>query len=109
MAVDIKQLFNDTLPAALSKNAEEAKTIGAKFQMNITGEGEWSIDVSSTGPSCKPGTGPADCTITIAAEDFQKLLENPQANGMQLFFAGKLKVAGNQMLAMKLSKLFGYK
>ena len=32
-------------------------------------------------------------TITIAAEDFQKLVENPQANGMQLFFAGKLKVA----------------
>ena len=107
MAVDIKQLFNETLPAALSKNAEEAKTIGAKFQMNITGEGEWSIDVSSTGPSCKPGTGPADCTITITDEDFQKLVENPQANGMQLFFSGKLKVAGNQMLAMKLQKLFG--
>ncbi len=108
-AVDVKQLFNETLPAALAKNAEDAKTIGAKFQMNITGEGEWSIDVSSTGPSCKPGTGPADCTITIAADDFQKLVENPQANGMQLFFAGKLKVAGNQMLAMKLNKLFAYK
>jgi putative sterol carrier protein len=25
---------------------------------------------------------------------------------MQLFFAGKLKVSGNQMLAMKLQKLF---
>jgi putative sterol carrier protein len=108
-AVDVKQLFNETLPAALAKNAEDAKTIGAKFQMNITGEGEWSIDVSATGPSCKPGTGPADCTITIAADDFQKLVENPQANGMQLFFAGKLKVAGNQMLAMKLNKLFAYK
>jgi len=109
MAVDIKQLFNETLPGALSRNAEDAKTIGAKYQMNITGEGEWNIDVSATGPFCKPGTGAADCTITIAAEDFQKLVENPQANGMQLFFAGKLKVAGNQMLAMKLNKLFSYK
>jgi putative sterol carrier protein len=109
MAVDIKQLFNETLPGALSRNTEDAKTIGAKFQMNITGEGEWNIDVSSTGPFCKPGTGPADCTITIASEDFQKLVENPQANGMQLFFAGKLKIAGNQMLAMKLNKLFAYK
>jgi putative sterol carrier protein len=109
MAADVKKLFNEELPAALAKNAEDAKTIGAKYQMNVTGEGEWNIDVSSSGPSCKEGTGPADCTITIAAEDFQKLLENPQANGMQLFFAGKLKVAGNQMLAMKLSKLFGYK
>ncbi|MEO7111260.1 MAG: SCP2 sterol-binding domain-containing protein [Polyangiaceae bacterium] len=109
MAADVKKLFNEELPAALAKNAEDAKTIGAKYQMNVTGEGEWNIDVSSSGPLCKEGTGPADCTITIAAEDFQKLLENPQANGMQLFFAGKLKVAGNQMLAMKLSKLFGYK
>ena len=67
---------------------------------------EWQIDVSASGPSCKAGSGPADCTITIGGEDFQKLFENPQANGMQLFFAGKLKVAGNQMLAMKLQKLF---
>ncbi len=109
MAVDIKKLFNEDLPAALTKNAEEAKAIGAKYQLNITGEGEWAIDVSSTGPSCKPGTDTADCTITVAAEDFQKLYENPQANGMQLFFAGKLKVTGNQMLAMKLQKLLSFK
>jgi putative sterol carrier protein len=110
MAVDVKKLFNEELPAALAKNAEDAKSIGAKYQMNIGGEGEWFIDVSSSGPSCKAGTGEgADCTITIAAEDFQKLVENPQANGMQLFFAGKLKVTGNQMMAMKLQKLFSYK
>ena len=110
MAVDIQKLFNDQLPAALAKNADEAKTIGAKFQMNITGPtgGEWNIDVSATGPSCKHGTGEADCTISITDEDFQTLVENPQANGMQLFFAGKLKVSGNQMLAMKLQKLFSF-
>ena len=110
MAVDIKQLFNETLPAALTKNAEEAKTIGAKFQMNVSGAtgGEWNIDVTATGPVCKPGTGDADCTIAITDEDFQKLVENPQANGMQLFFAGKLKVTGNPMLAMKLQKLFSF-
>lgn len=105
---DVKKLFNEELPAALAKNAEEAKAIGAKYQLNITGEGEWNIDVSSTGPSITPGTGPADCTITIAADDFQKLKENPQANGTQLFFAGKLKVDGNTMLALKLQKLFAF-
>ena len=110
MAVDIKKLFNDDLPAALVRNAEDAKTIGAKFQVNVSGPsgGEWNIDVSSTGPSCKPGSGAADCTIAITDEDFQKLYENP-ANGMQLFFSGKLKVSGNTMLAMKLQKLFSYK
>ena len=109
--VDIHKLFNEELPAALAKNADDAKTIGATFQMNITGPtgGEWHIDVTSNGPSCKAGSGPADCTITMADEDFQKLLENPQANAVQLFFAGKLKVAGNQMLGMKLQKLFAYR
>lgn len=108
MAVDIKKLFNDDLPAGLAKHADDAKTIGAKFQINITGEGEWNIDASATGPSSKAGTGPADCTITIAAEDFQKLLENPSA-GQQLFFQGKLKVSGNPMLALKLQKLLSFK
>jgi putative sterol carrier protein len=111
MAVDIKKLFNDELPAALARNADDAKTIGAKYQMNITGPtgGEWNIDVSPTGPSCKPGTGPADCTIVVSDEDFQKLVENPAVNGMPLFFAGKLKLTGNPMLATKLQKLFSYK
>jgi putative sterol carrier protein len=77
--------------------------------MNITGSGEWFIDVSESGPSIKSGNpGGADCTLTISEEDFQKLQENPQANGMQLYMSGKLKVAGNPMLAMKLQKLFGF-
>jgi putative sterol carrier protein len=108
MAVDIQQLFNEQLPQQLAAHPAEAKQIGSKFQMNITGEGggEWHIDVSESGPSATPGNKAADVTITIAAEDFQKLIENPQANGMQLFFTGKLKVAGNPMLAQKLGKLF---
>jgi putative sterol carrier protein len=109
MAVDIKQLFNEKLPAALSKNADEAKSLGAKYQLNITGPtgGDWNIDVSASGPSCKAGSGDADCTITLTDEDFQKLVENPAA-GMQLFFAGKLKITGNPMLATKLQKIFGF-
>jgi putative sterol carrier protein len=111
MAVDIQKLFNEDFPAALQKHADDAKTVGAKFQLNITGPtgGEWNIDVTATGPTCKPGQGPADCTMTLSDEDFQKLVENPQANGMQLYFSGKLKMTGNPMLAMKLPKLFSYR
>ena len=109
MSVDILKLFNEELPAAIEKNPEKAKEIGAKYQMNIGGDGggQWYIDCSATGPKCESGDpGGADCTIDIQESDFQKLVENPQANGMQLFFSGKLKVTGNQMLAMKLQKLF---
>ena len=110
MAVDIKNLFNNDLPAAITKSPEKAAEIGHVFQLNVTGDtgGEWTINATNNdgGPFCKAGTATAECTITIADADFQKLVENPQANGMQLFFAGKLKVLGNQMLAMKLQKLF---
>ena len=109
MAVDIQKLFNEELPAQLAKFPDAAKAIGAKFQMTITGEGggAWFIDASDSGPSAVPGDpGGSDVGMTLAVEDFHKLMENPQANGMQLFFSGKLKVSGNQMLAMKLSKLF---
>jgi putative sterol carrier protein len=109
MAVDIQKLFNETLPSGIAQHPDAARQVSATFQLNITGDGggEWYIDLKSNPPSAVAGNpGGADCTITIATEDFQKLHENPQANGMQLFFAGKLKVTGNQMLAMKLSKLF---
>jgi putative sterol carrier protein len=107
MAVDIQNLFNNELPNAIQKNPDKAKEIGAKYQINIAGDGggQWYIDCP--GAKCEAGNpGTAECTIDISTEDFQKLVENPQANGMALFFSGKLKVAGNQMLAMKLQKLF---
>jgi putative sterol carrier protein len=108
MAVDIPKLFNEQLQSALTKNAEEAKSINAKYQINVTGAGSWHLDLTSSGPTVTQGEKPADCTITIAADDFQKLQENP-ALGMQLFFAGKLKIAGNQILGMKLQKIFSFK
>jgi putative sterol carrier protein len=108
MAVDIAKLFNEDLPRVLAKNSEEAKAINATYQMNVTGAGSWFIDLTASGPKVEAGEKPADCTVTIAADDFQKLQENPAA-GMQLFFAGKLKVSGNQMLGMKLQKLFSLK
>ncbi|MEO7330268.1 MAG: SCP2 sterol-binding domain-containing protein [Minicystis sp.] len=108
MAVDIQNLFNVELPAQLAKHGDAAKQIGATYQLTITGEGggDWFIDVSDTGPSASatnPGT--AKCSISLSSEDFQSLYGNPAA-GMQLFFAGKLKVTGDTMLAMKLQKLF---
>jgi len=105
--MDIPKLFNDDLPQKFAQNPDKFRAIGGKFQIDVTGPGggAWHIDATATGPSVDQGTGPADVTITIAETDAQKLLENPAATAMSLFFAGKLKVSGNQMLAMKLSTL----
>lgn len=107
--MDAQELFNDKIPAALAKNPDKAKEIGATYQFNIDGEGggKWTVDLTAaTGPSVKAGeSSSAMCTITIQHEDFKTLLSNPGA-GMQLYFQGKLKVAGDPMLATKLQKLF---
>lgn len=109
MVVDIQKLFNEALPAKFASDPSKATALGGKFQINVTGEGggEWFIDGSDSGPRVERGSGgAADVTITIDAADFQKLYENPKSNAMPLFFSGKLKVAGNQMLAMKLPSIF---
>ncbi len=47
----------------------------------------------------------ADCTITMAEQDFVDLLLTGKLNGQQAFTQGKLKIAGNMALAMKLNLL----
>lgn len=110
MAVNIPELFNTTLANALTNNPDGAKRIGGTYGLNITGEGggNWKIDLASATPSvAQSATEITDAAvvITVAEGDFQTLVADPGA-GMKLFFAGKLKVKGNQMLAMKLKDLF---
>jgi hypothetical protein len=108
MAVDIQKMFNETLPAAMAGNPDAAKEIGVAYQLDVTGEGggQWFVDCTATGPRIESGNpGKAECTVTMTAPDFQLLMEAPQANGMKLFFTGKLKIAGNPLLATKLLKL----
>lgn len=109
MAVDIQKFFNQELPAALAKDPVRVRQIGAKYQLNVVGEGggAWFVDASDSGPKVELGNpGHADVAVTIGIEDFQKLLEDPKHEATQLFLAGKLKIAGNHMLAMKLQALF---
>lgn len=108
MAIDIQKFFNEQLPSGMAKNPDAAKATGGKFQINITGGGggEWFIDASDSGPQCQKGNpGYADITVTIAAEDFQKMMEDPKNNMMPLFYSGKLKIIGSQMLLAKLPDL----
>lgn len=106
MTVDVKKLFNEDLKAALAARGADARKIGGKYQLNVTGAGGWTIDLVSDPPSITEAVAAdAGVTIDVAESDFQTLVADPGA-GMKLFFAGKLKVKGNQMLAMNLQKLF---
>lgn len=109
MAIDIQKLFNNDIPAAMARNPGGAQAIGAKYQINITGDGggEWFVDASSSGPKCvSDNPGGADLTVTIENVDFQHYYDNPQSNGPQLFFAGRIRTSGHPQLFMQMYKLF---
>ena len=109
-AIDVRKYFNTDLPAALSANAEAARAIGARYQLVVLGAdgGEWAVDLTAKGPSCKPGKTAADCTITISDTNFRILCEKPDLHALLLFMSGRLKVEGNTAIAMKLSKALAF-
>lgn len=107
MAKSAKELFDVSLPNGLKANVEKAKSIGSVYCFRISGPngGNWTVDLKADPPSVKPeAAAAAQCTLSIADSDFAALLGNPKL-GMQFFMSGKLKVGGNQALAMKLEQL----
>ncbi len=108
MPTDANNLFNELIPAALVQHPDKAKEVNAIYGFNITGDGggQWTVDLTSTPPTCVKGdTGKAQCSIEVAHEDFKQMFSNPQL-GMQLYFQGKLRVTGDPMLATKLQQFF---
>ena len=102
-----KDVFDTRIPEVLKKFPDKAREINASYCMKVSGDGggEWVVDLASDPPICKPGVlDDAQCTITMANEDFEAMMENPQL-GMQLYFQGKLQVVGDPMLATRITKL----
>ena len=104
-----KQIFEEQIATRLSnpEHAEKAKEIDAVYQFNITGDdgGEWIVDLRT--PNVASGVDEdADCTITVDSADFVNLVTGA-VPGPQLFMMGKLQIAGNMGLAMKLSSVIG--
>jgi putative sterol carrier protein len=98
------QIFEE-INKRVKDNPEKAKAINAVYQFNITGDqgGTWTVDCTT--PEAKSGAAEnAGCTITIGDKDFVDLVQG-KLNGQMAFMSGKLKVAGNMALAMKLQQV----
>lgn len=87
---------------------EVAEGVDAVIQYHLTGDegGDWIITIKDG--KCTVAEGNAEnptMTLTADAQDFKDVLTG-KADGMQYFMQGKLKLAGDLNLAMKLTTFF---
>ncbi|KAJ8717847.1 hypothetical protein PYW07_005777 [Mythimna separata] len=93
----------------VAKNKDLAKSIGGVFQYNISENGKtaksWTLDLKTPDVyEGVPKSGKADTTLTVSDDDMVAIAAgslSPQVAYMK----GKLKIAGNIMLAQKLGPL----
>ena len=105
---DAKTDFTQKIPGKISSDPDKAKAINAVFLFKINGDGGgvWTVDCKNTPGVTEGDKGGADCTLELSNDDWKAISENPQS-AMQLYFQGRLKVAGNAMLATKLQQIIG--
>jgi putative sterol carrier protein len=89
-------------------NADAAKGLTAVFQFELAGDngGTWYIAVTDGKMEWKKEAHASPgITIKMAADDYLKMI-NGKLNGQLAFMTGKMKIAGQVQLAMKMQSLF---
>ena len=85
------------------------KGMNAIYQFDLSGDngGVFHVKVADdTAELIEGASDNANITITMAADDFESLLDG-KLNATSAFMAGKLKIKGDMSLAMKLQSLLG--
>jgi putative sterol carrier protein len=96
----------DNMAARLNKDA--AKGLNAVYQFDLSGDGggKWAVLIDNQ--QCRVQSGvhaSPNITISMAAHDYLDMV-NGKLNGQMAFMTGKLKIAGDMGLALKLQSLF---
>ena len=89
-------------------NPAAAAGMNKVFQWNITGDeaGKWALQIANgEGKIIPGGVEKPDITFTVSDNDWLAISEG-KLDPMNAFMTGKLKVAGDMMLAMKVPNLF---
>jgi putative sterol carrier protein len=87
---------------------EKAEGVDAVIQYHLTGEeaGDWIVTIQDG--QCTVAEGVAEnpnMTLTADAQDYKDVITG-KMNGMTAFMQGKIKLAGDLNLAMKLPNFF---
>jgi putative sterol carrier protein len=79
--------------------------LGGTLKFDFGEPGSVLIDGKSTPNTVSDGEGkPADTTISVKLDDFEKMVKG-ELDGTSAFMQGKLRVAGDMGLAMKLGPI----
>lgn len=98
------ELF-EAMPARL--NTAAAAKVNKTVQWNITGDdpGVWAIHINDGAARLIPdGVEKPDVTFTVTSTDWLTIAAG-KLNSMNAFMTGKLKIAGDMGLAMKVPQL----
>ena len=101
----VKEIF-EQMPQRLDPDA--ASGLDIVIQHDLTGDGGGSYYAAIKDGACTVTEGSHDSpsmTMTLEAVDFVALTSG-ELDGMAAFMGGKLKIAGDMSLAMKMQTLF---
>ncbi len=103
--VTIQQLMSN-MPKAFIP--EKAQGVNSVIQYHLTGPegGDWVVNIHDGVCEVTSGTAPnPNMTLTADAQDYKDVITGKN-NAMSAFMQGKIKLAGDLNLAMKLSNFF---
>jgi putative sterol carrier protein len=101
-----KEVF-DAMPSRFKKEA--AKGLNAVFQFDLAGDGggKWYASIANEQCVVSEGSAPSpSITISMNARDYLDMV-NGKLNPQFAFMTGKLRIAGDMGLALRLQSLFG--
>jgi putative sterol carrier protein len=104
-AAAVKEIFTQ-MPGNF--NADAAKGMNSVIQFNLSGDGGGNYHVVIKDGACTVAEGShasPNMTMTMAAQDYVDMISG-KLNGQMAFMSGKLKIAGDMGLAMKMQSLF---
>ena len=105
MALTVAELM-EKMPGAFIP--EKAQGVDAVIQFNFTGAeaGEWNATIKDGIVGVARGAHPSPrMTLSADSSDYVKIFTG-ELDGMQAFMQGKIKLAGDLSLAMKLMQMF---
>ena len=91
----------------IENNADLVNEVGAIFQFDVAGVsgGTWTVDLKNAPGSVSDSeNSDADCVISVSEDDFVGIMTGA-VDPQMAFMMGRIKVAGNFMLATKLRAL----